>query len=242
MLTNKERFDALDLAIAEGRVLRNMWTDDSGGRSLVCLLAGISPEAGAAKSAAACPAAVVPAWFAHMTQRFDDNVSLAYWPTFLLDYARIVRRAAETLTPEQWERVGYGARAIVLRVALRHACKSTPAVAAVLALCEREARGEVVSRDEWPAARVASDAAYAAHAAAYAADAAAYAAHAAHAADAADAADAAAYAAAYAADAVAYAAYVADAAAYAAARSKAWDEMARGVLAAIEAACEKGQN
>jgi hypothetical protein len=42
--------------IAEGRIVRQQWTD---GHERACLLAALSPEAGRAGDASACPAYVI---------------------------------------------------------------------------------------------------------------------------------------------------------------------------------------
>ena len=138
-LTKEERFDRLERMIAEGNVLREQWTD---GEERACLLAALSPEAGEAGSAAACPAKVLPPWFAHLTPSMDDYVSLKYWPKFIRHYASAVRCAAN-LNKASWLRIEYAFRADVVREAMRHTDdkKVIETCEAVVALCDGVANG-----------------------------------------------------------------------------------------------------
>jgi hypothetical protein len=222
-----QRFDWLDKGVAEGRVLRRVWREGekrpANGYERACLLAMLAPEVGEHEGATACPTWLLPPWFANLVPWMDDAGSAEAWPAMIQRFARVVRRAALELTDEQWARVEYRVRALLVREALRHITTDAWGVKAaceeVVALCERRANGETV------AARAFAEAADAAYAAARAADAAGVAARAARmAADGAaafaeaGAAARAAYAAAGAADAAARAAGAAGAA-YAAARA-----------------------
>ena len=183
----EDRVSNLDTMIAENRLLRRRWMD---GQERACLLAALSPEAGVAQSAAACPAEVMPQWMAQLTVWIDDNPSDAHWPEVVLRYAGVVRRW-HALDVEAWRRAGFIVGAAIMRVARREepdewGCRD--ALDAMVGLFDRSAAGAVVSQDEWR--RAAAEAAGAAEAAraAWAAEA-AWAAGAAEAARAAGAAD-----------------------------------------------------
>ena len=169
-----ERFGRLETMLAEGRVIRNNWTDTDAGRERACLLAAISPEVGSEQSAAACPAWLLPSWFAELTPPMDDNGSSEAWPGMVSRYAAVVRRAAETLTAEQWGRLLHRTLAICVREAVSHAKNETAtrACQTVIKLCDRAGRGEAINESEWRTAAWAARAAEAeAAAAAWAAEA-----------------------------------------------------------------------
>lgn len=157
------RIERLDTMIAEGRLIRNKWRDDGGvnGRELACLLAALSPEAGENSDASACPASVMPAWFAYMTPWFDDSGSLEAWPGMVRRYAELARRW-HVLTPGQWKKLDYRVRAIAVRESTVHFDASVfPDVAKVcvdvIALCD--AAGQSGDLDLAWAARSAAPAA-----------------------------------------------------------------------------------
>lgn len=147
-LSREERLANLDTMIAEGRILRRQWTAEQDGRKLACILAALSPEAGEYRNASACPANVIPSWFAFLTPDINDRVSQVAWPGIIRRYAAVVRRA-DVLTDEDWRRLDYAARAVALRVALPHAGASTTVLKRAIALCDRAASGGVVSGPEW---------------------------------------------------------------------------------------------
>lgn len=63
----------LDILIAENRLIRGAWTGtDEHGRATACLLAALAPACGEAQDAAACPAEVMPRWFARLTPCIND--------------------------------------------------------------------------------------------------------------------------------------------------------------------------
>jgi hypothetical protein len=177
-----ERYDTLDLAIAEGRLIRKEWTRDEDGRHLACLLSALSPEASNAKTAAACPAWLLPSWFARLVPWMDDAGSEEAWPGMVRRFALLVRRSA-ALTAEDWQRLDFACRAVALREARSHVQRDEwgvlTALDRALGLCEQAASGVSVADAEWTkesaAARAAAEAAAAA-AAAWAAAAAAWAA------------------------------------------------------------------
>ncbi len=158
----EDRVSNLDTMIAENRLLRRRWMD---GQERACLLAALSPEAGVAQSAAACPAEVMPQWMAQLTVWIDDNPSDAHWPEVVLRYAGVVRRW-HALDVEAWRRAGFIVGAAIMRVARREepdewGCRD--ALDAMVGLFDRSAAGAVVSQDEWR--RAAAEAAGAAEAA-----------------------------------------------------------------------------
>lgn len=158
-LSRDERLARLDTMIAEDRIIRGSWTcSDAQGRSMACLLAAISPEVAESEDpqawtargsrAAMCPASVIPTWLALLTSGINDGPSAAAWPNIIRRYAAVIRQAA-VLTEEDWRRLDYAVRAVALRVALPHAGRRSAVVESVLALCDRAARGEVVSGEDW---------------------------------------------------------------------------------------------
>jgi hypothetical protein len=247
-----ERLDRLDTMLREGRLIRNAWTE---GHDRACLLAALSPEAGAAESASACPAEVMPAWLAHLTPWLDDAPSAEAWPSIVARYAALARRW-HVLDDEGWERVRIAALVVIVTEARAHVAPEHASVLAAIdgvlgwlrlgaAKSEREAAARAADAASAAAARAARAADAAAAASADAAWAAARAA--ASAAARAEAAWAAARAAARAAAAASEAAWEAARAAGAASEA-AWaaraadaaaDRIAAGVLGAIEHEIER---
>jgi hypothetical protein len=221
-----ERIDRLDTMIAEGRLVRDAWTE---GHDRACLLAALSPEAGAAQSAAACPAELMPPWLAYLTPWLDDAPSADAWPHIVRRYASLARRW-HVLDGRAWDRARIGALIAIVSEARTHTGDDTRVLSAadgVIAWLRRGAphhESTCVRDAAWAARAVAADAADAARAAARAADAALSAAEAAEAAASASASARAARAAEW------------EAAARAAtdAAEDASDRMASGVLDAIE--------
>jgi hypothetical protein len=238
--------------LREGRLIRNAWTE---GHDRACLLAALSPEAGAAESASACPAEVMPAWLAHLTPWLDDAPSAEAWPSIVARYAALARRW-HVLDDEGWERVRIAALVVIVTEARAHVAPEHASVLAAIdgvlgwlrlgaAKSEREAAARAADAASAAAARAARAADAAAAASADAAWAAARAA--ASAAARAEAAWAAARAAARAAAAASEAAWEAARAAGAASEA-AWaaraadaaaDRIAAGVLGAIEHEIER---
>lgn len=137
-----ERLARLDRAVKNNEVKRGQWQ--------AYLLSQLSPEAEAAKDAAACPADVMPAWLAILTPKIDDECSLAHWPDVIRRYASLAHQW-HVLTPAQWTRLDYRCRAIAVREAMRHTTEE-PVIAAcngVLALLDRAGTGGEVSHEEW---------------------------------------------------------------------------------------------
>jgi hypothetical protein len=234
-LTAAERLDRLDRMIRENRVSRGEWTE---GHDRACLLAALSPEAGAAQTAAACPAELMPPWLAYLTPWLDDAPSEHAWPHIVRRYASLARRW-HVLDGEAWDRARIGALIAIVSEARTHTGDDAVALAAIDGVIAWLRRGAPESErrgvEDAAAAAAASStpAAYAAYAARAAAAARADAAWAAR------AAETAAYAAAEstafaAAAAAARAAGAAADAARAAAAEAAADRIAAGVLDAIE--------
>jgi hypothetical protein len=239
--------------LREGRLIRGAWTE---GHDRACLLAALSPEAGAAESASACPAEVMPAWLAHLTPWLDDAPSAEAWPSIVARYAALARRW-HVLDDEGWERVRIAALVVIVTEARAHVAPEHASVLAAIdgvlgwlrlgaAKSEREAAARAAdaasaaaaraARAAWAADAAAAASADAAWAAARAAASAAARAEAAWAAARAAAADAA-WASRAAARAAASAAARAEAA-WAAARA-ASDRIAAGVFDAIEHEIER---
>jgi hypothetical protein len=161
------RLERLDTIRSEGRLVRQTWTGtDGAGRDTACLLAALSPEAGAAGQASACPADVMPAWLAHLTPWVDDAGTAEHWPEVVSRYAALAHRWS-VLTPATWGRLDYRVRGLCVREAMRYT-KSAAALAAcetVAALCEWAADGDMASEELWAAAAAAAAGAAAAGAA-----------------------------------------------------------------------------
>ena len=140
---NIERLDRLDAMIASGSIIRGAWTD---GHERACLLAALSPEAGVAESATACPAEVMPPWMAHLTVWIDDNPSEGAWPALVGRYAALARRW-HALDDAGWERARIGVMIAIVTEARMHVApkyaEASVAVNGVLAWLERGA-----SKDE----------------------------------------------------------------------------------------------
>jgi len=247
-----ERHDRLDAMLREGRLIRGAWTK---GHDRACLLAALSPEAGAAESASACPAEVMPAWLAYLTPWLDDEPSAHAWSGIVARYAALARRW-HVLDDAAWERARIAALIVIVAEARAHVAPEYAGVlAAIDGVIDWLRRGaprdasDAVTRAAADAARATEDAASAAARADTAWADTAWADTASAAACAADAAEAAAaeacaamQAAMQAADAAAFAAGWAASAAEASARA-AWaaaaDRIAAGVLDAIEHEIER---
>lgn len=153
MMDRNERLDRLDTYIREGRLLRRAWIREEGGRARACLLAALSPEVGAQEDPHACPAALMPSWFACMTVWLDDAGSDAAWPAMVVRYASLARRW-DVLDDVAWRRVDCGARASVLREARAlvpddGSSSALRAFDALRVLLDRAAQGEEIEGAEW---------------------------------------------------------------------------------------------
>lgn len=113
MHTMKERLERFD-KFAERGILRFTWTREEDGRARACLLTALSEEAyniardhGASFMGIvnACPATLMPGWFAEITPKIDDNVSVEYWPKMVKEF-RTLAEGWEALSPTQWEVLG----------------------------------------------------------------------------------------------------------------------------------------
>ena len=149
-----ERIDRLAAMIREDRLIRGKWTV---GHDRACLLAALSPEAGAAQSAAACPAELMPAWLAYLTPWIDDAPSEHAWPRIVRRYASLARRW-HVLDGEAWERAKIGALLAIVEEARAHAGEDAVALAAIDGVLGWLRRGapesdrEAVANAAWAAA------------------------------------------------------------------------------------------
>lgn len=104
-LNMNERVERYETLRREGRLLRRAWTGlDEDGRERACWLAALSPEAGEAKGAGACPADVMPTWLARLTPDLDDGVSDDAWPDFAERYGQCAAKWGR-LDDAAWRRV-----------------------------------------------------------------------------------------------------------------------------------------
>jgi hypothetical protein len=106
----EDRIERLNRFISEGRVIRGSWAGvDEQGRETACLLGALAPEAGEAEDAYACPASVMPEWFAYITPWMDDRGSGTVWPRVVRRYASCAARWS-ALDDAAWRRVEVAAR------------------------------------------------------------------------------------------------------------------------------------
>lgn len=120
ILTLESRIQRLNEMVGDGLIIRNDWVGaDEQGRETACLLAALSPEAANAETASACPAEVMPGWFAHFTPWMDDHSSTAEWPKMIRRYAACANQW-HTLDEASWRRVEISARRAVVEEAMRH--------------------------------------------------------------------------------------------------------------------------
>lgn len=163
-MINSERHDRLDAMLRDGRIVRGAWTK---GHDRACLLAALSPEAGAAESASACPAEVMAPWLAYMTPWLDDATSAQAWPAIVARYAALARRW-HTLDDAAWERTRIVSLIVIVAEARAHVAPEHAGVlAAIDGVLDWLRRGAPESEREaaWAAARAARAAARAARAA-----------------------------------------------------------------------------
>jgi hypothetical protein len=159
--------------VRENRVIRGSWTR---GHDRACLLAALSPEAGYAESAAACPAEVMPPWLAYLTPWLDDAPSADAWPHIVRRYASLARRW-HVLDGKAWRRAEIASLLAIVEEARTHAGgdpRVLSAIDGVIAWLRRGAPHHESTRvrDAAAAARASAAAAAARASAAWAVDAA----------------------------------------------------------------------
>lgn len=96
--------------LQRGRLVRHTWRDSEG---RVGLLAAMSPETADKETPDACPASVMPQWFAHLTL-WIDTCTTGAWRYFVIRYAELAARW-HVLDAAGWERVRVGAIFALLR-------------------------------------------------------------------------------------------------------------------------------
>lgn len=157
--THEAAADRIIKHFERGTLLRMDWIDgspdDTLGYERACLLVAAAPEVGDGHFEK-CPVSLMPQWLAHLTPGMDDNVSIAYWPDMVREYALCLRRSG-VLTPEQWQRLDYTARRIAVVEAMKRTRNEVvmSACRAVVALLDRAIGGDAPSDDEWRAAEAA---------------------------------------------------------------------------------------
>lgn len=156
----EQRIERLHTFIAEDRLIRKTWTGEKDGWETACLLAALSPEVGEARDISACPADVMPLWFAHLVPWMDDEGSLAAWPGMVRRFADLASRW-HALNEDQWTRLDYRVRSICVREARSHTdhAETLAVIDQVLVLLDRVASGDVVKKEEWAEGRAAAAAA-----------------------------------------------------------------------------------
>ena len=168
MTTETLQFDIFDRMLAEGRIIRNKWTDrDAQGRELACWLAALYPPVGEKQDASACPAALMRPWLAQLVPWLDDAGTDAAWPGHTQRFARAIRGVV-ALDDAADDKLSRAVRVICVREALSHVTADEWGV--------RDACQQTIAALEsgdhaaaWAAARAAEDAARAAEDAAWAA-------------------------------------------------------------------------
>jgi hypothetical protein len=116
----EERVVRLQALINEGRIIRGYWTGvDGRGRETACLLAALAPEVVEADGEWACPANIMPSWFAYLTPWIDDKSSEAEWPRMVRRYAACAARWS-ALDNAAWRRVEVVALRTAVVEAMRH--------------------------------------------------------------------------------------------------------------------------
>jgi hypothetical protein len=114
------RVERLNTFIEEGRIVRHAWLGtDKEGRETACLLAALAPEVAEAEDAGACPASVMPEWFAELTPWIDDEASEAEWPRMVRRYAACAARWS-SLDDAAWRRVEIASRRAAVTEAMQH--------------------------------------------------------------------------------------------------------------------------
>jgi len=151
----------LDAAIVAGDVIRGEWTRTEDGRERACLLASLAPACGVRKSAAACPAEVLPAWFAECVPWIDDSGSEAAWGGMIRDFADLLRDSVDA-QPELWARLHLRWRRGSLAEAMAHTddLAALGVCAEVAAMLDAELAGESIDPVAWTAAEVTTVAAW----------------------------------------------------------------------------------
>ena len=135
--------------LEEGTLIRNAWTGtDDRGRKTACLLAALSPEVEREKTAAACPAEIMPSWLAHLTPWMDDAGTLEAWPGMVRRYADLASRW-HVLSDADWKRVEFTTLRIIVESVAPFAGQALPAVEEVLTLLRRAERGDVDPQLDW---------------------------------------------------------------------------------------------
>jgi hypothetical protein len=120
-----ERLERLDKMIANDLLIRGRWHDlDTEGRERASLLAALSPEAGSRGDATACPADVMPTWFACLTPWIGDACTLEMWPDVTRRYAAAAHRWG-ALTDLDWAKLQRRVRGICIREAVQHTTRTT---------------------------------------------------------------------------------------------------------------------
>jgi hypothetical protein len=143
-----ERVDRLEQFQREGKLIRKDWGD---GKERACLLVAMVPEVGTGQFDA-CPAGVMPEWLARITPWIDDAGSAEAWPGVIIRYAAVARRWS-ALSARDWELLDCRVRAICVREAIRHTTseRAIQVCREVIALLDRAAAGELVTKKEWNA-------------------------------------------------------------------------------------------
>jgi hypothetical protein len=142
-MNTAERFDRLDSLLAEGRIVRRVWS--------ACLLAAIAPEVTREQDVALCPPEALPLWMAHLTPLLEGASSDDAWPAMVRRYAVVVRRGMMTLDAAGWCRAKARFLLAVLKAAASY--DVTGNCGRVAKLWTRALAGVAPTAEEWEAAQ-----------------------------------------------------------------------------------------
>jgi len=146
--------DLLDSAVAADTVIRGEWTRTEDGRERACLLASLSPVCGVERTSMACPASVLPGWFAECVPWLDDCGSEAAWPEMIRTFADLLRDSVDA-EPALWERLNLHWRRGALAETMAHTydLAALGICAEVAAMLDAELAGEQIDSEAWESAR-----------------------------------------------------------------------------------------
>jgi len=140
----------LDRAIAADTMIRGEWTRTEKGRKRACLLAALVPACGVERTAAACPASVLPPWFAECVPWIDESGTVAAWPEMVRTFADLLRDSVGA-TRELWVRLNLHWRRAAIAEAMAHTenLSVLGICAEVAAMLDAELAGESINSHAW---------------------------------------------------------------------------------------------
>lgn len=110
--------ETLSLYTSEHRLIRGFWEGTNRGVHHLSILAALSPEALATKDASACPATLMPKWFAHLTVWFNDEGSEPAFTGMAHKYASLAPHF-HILSETAWSTLALTCQKIILSECIR---------------------------------------------------------------------------------------------------------------------------